>query len=139
MSGAAEHDDRIEMRAENIRAGRELGPVFYSVRGKQVAKFAATLKTSNPLFQASSPEGRLAPPTMRLLDYALLIANHFKGGSGGVHAKHWAELHEPMRVGQAVKTSGRITSTWRTRGKVYFELGYESPDAESEQHPVPHA
>ncbi len=66
---------------------------------------------------------------MRLQDYALLIATRLKGGKGGVHAKHWCEFHEPMRVGQAVKVEGTITATYRKRGKFYFTLEYESRDA----------
>ena len=46
-----------------------------------------------------------------------------------MHAKHWCEFHEPMRVGQAVKTEGTITSTFRKRGPNLFTLEYESRDA----------
>ena len=74
----------------------------------------------------------IVSPTMRLADYALLIATHLKGGKGGVHAKHWCEFHEPMRVGQSVKVEGKITATYRKRGKFYFTLEYESRDAATE-------
>jgi MaoC dehydratase-like protein len=128
------HDRRIEMSAENLREGMTLGPIGYVVSGEQVSAFARALGSDNPLFTADAPDGaQLAPPTMRLNDYALLIAAHFRGGSGGVHAKHKCELFEPLRVGQAVTVSGRIARTYRKRGKFYFEIEYEARDAASDQ------
>ncbi len=128
------NDDRIPMRAENLRDGMVLGPIYYVVSGDQVSAFARALNSGNPLFKPGAPERtQFAPPTMRLNDYALLIAAHFRGGSGGVHAKHKCELFEPMRVGQTIKTSGRIARTWRKRGKFYFELEYEARDAETDR------
>ncbi len=124
-------DHRILMCAENLREGMALGPIHYVVSREQVSAFAAALKSG--LFTGAASGGQLAPPTMRLNDYALLIAAHFRGGSGGVHAKHKCELFEPMRVGQAIKASGRIARTYRKRGKFYFELEYEARDAESDR------
>jgi hypothetical protein len=133
--GSREHtdshaDDRVAMRAENLHQGMRLGPVFYVVGAEQVADFAAALRTENPRYRGADA---LAPPTMRLLDYALLISKHFRGGKGGVHAKHRCELIEPMRVGQAVRVDGVVTSVERRRGKFYFTLEYETRDAESGQ------
>lgn len=127
-------ESRLLMSAENLHEGMRLGPVLYVVSAEQVDAFDQALRNENPLFRADSPVGaQLAPPTMRLQDYALLIALHFRGGSGGVHAKHHAEFHEPMRVGQAVKTTGTITRTCRLRGKFYFDLDYETRDAVTDQ------
>lgn len=123
-------DERAEMRAENLRQGMRLGPVFYVVGAEQVADFAAAMRTDNPLYRGA---GALAPPTMRLQDYALLISKHFRGGKGGVHAKHRCELIEPMRVGQAVRVDGVVTAAERRRGKFYFTLEYETRDAASNQ------
>ncbi|MFI5351975.1 MAG: MaoC family dehydratase N-terminal domain-containing protein [Candidatus Binatales bacterium] len=125
-------DHRILMCAENLHEGMALGPIHYVVSGEQVNAFAAALKSGNPMFTDAASGGQLAPPTMRLNDYALLIAEHFRGGSGGVHAKHKCELFEPMRVGQAIKATGRITRTYHKRGKFYFELEYEARDAVSD-------
>jgi len=124
--GEAQKDNRIEMRAENLHQGMRLGPVFYVVGAEQVGAFAEALRSSNPLYRG---ESAIAPPTMRLLDYALLIAHHFKGGKGGVHARHRCEFFEPMRAGQAVRIEGTVTSTERKRGKFYFTLEYETRDA----------
>ena len=127
-------DTRLLMCPGNVREGMALGPIHYVVSAAQVDAFRAALSCDNPLFQPDSPAGaQLAPPTMRLNDYALLIAKHFKGGSGGVHARHRLELHEPMRVGQAVRATGRISRAYRKRGKFYFELEYEARDAGTEQ------
>ncbi len=126
----SEEDNRIEMRAEALHKGMRLGPVFYVVEPDQIKAFAAALRTSNPLYEGAAA---LAPPTMRLLDYALLIAHHFKGGKGGVHAKHRCELFEPIRAGQAVRVDGTIVSTERRRGKFYFTLEYETRDATDER------
>jgi hypothetical protein len=131
---ASINDYRLLMRPENLREGMILGPIHYVISADQVNAFARALRTDNPLFAADSPSGvQLAPPTMRLSDYALLIAAHFRGGSGGVHAKHRCELFEPLRVGQAVKAIGRIGRTYRKRGKFYFELDYEARDAETDR------
>jgi len=119
------------MCAENLREGMALGPIHYVVSAEQVDGFAQALKSNNPLFSSGAAGGQIAPPTMRLNDYALLIAAHFRGGSGGVHAKHRCDLFEPLRVGQAVKATGRIARTYRKRGKFYFELEYEARDAQS--------
>jgi hypothetical protein len=121
-----EKDERIEMRAENVHVGMRLGPVFYVVESKQIDAFAAALHTSNPLYQGDSA---LAPPTMRLLDYERLIAHHFKGGKGGVHARHRCEFIEPLRAGQAVRVDGVFTAAEYKRGKFYFTLEYETHDA----------
>ena len=126
-------EERLLMCPENLREGMRLGPVFYIVQPEQIEKFAAATGSSNPLFKMNSSGTQIAPPTMRLQDYALLIASQFYGGSGGVHAKHWSEFHAPMRANQAVKTEGRITRIWTKRGKFYFQLEYESRDATSNE------
>jgi N-terminal half of MaoC dehydratase len=123
-------DERAEMRAENLHQGMRLGPIFYIVTAEQVRDFAAALHTENPLYKG---DGAVAPPTMRLLDYALLIARHFRGGKGAVHAKQRCEFFEPMRAGQAVRVDGVVTATERKRGKFYFTLEYETRDAASDQ------
>jgi N-terminal half of MaoC dehydratase len=125
-----DNDDRMEMCPENVHEGMALGPIFYVVSAEQVGAFAHALRSENPIFSPGDA-GQLAPPTMRLNDYALLIAKHFRGGSGGVHARHRLELHEPMRVGQPVKVQGKIARAYRKRGKFYFELEYEASDASS--------
>jgi len=125
-TSTSEKDDRLEMSAANLRQGMRLGPVFYVVASEQIGAFAAALRTNNPLYAGDGP---FAPPTMRLLDYALLITKHFKGGKGGVHAKHRCELIEPILAGQAVRVEGVVTSTEQKRGKFYFTLEYETRDA----------
>jgi hypothetical protein len=125
-------DQRLLMCPENLHEGMQLGPIFYHVKPEQIEAFSAATAESNRLFVKSS-NGRIAPPTLRLQDYALLIAAHFRGGSGGVHAKHWSEFHAPMRANQTVKTQGRITKIARKRGKFYFELEYESRDAATDE------
>jgi hypothetical protein len=120
-------DNRIPMKAENLHEGLRLGPLFYVVSAQQIKKFRTALKDSDaPAFDDAT-----MPPTMRLNDYALLIATRFKGGKGGVHAKHWCEFHEPLRAGQAIRVEGTIKATFRKRGKFYFILEYEQRDAES--------
>ncbi|MGA7873829.1 MAG: MaoC family dehydratase N-terminal domain-containing protein [Candidatus Binatus sp.] len=123
-------DTRLVMSPENLHEGMRLGPIYCVVTPEQARAFSDAVKATNPDFipDAQNPEA-LVSPTMRLQDYALLIAGHLKGGKGGVHAKHWCEFHEPMRVGQAIKTEGKITATYRKRGKFYFTLEYESRDA----------
>jgi MaoC dehydratase-like protein len=126
-------DQRLLMCPDNLHEGMQLGPVFYIVTPEQIESFAGATASSNPMFARDSSDGQIAPPTMRLQDYALLIAAHFRGGSGGVHAKHRSEFYSPMRAGQAVRTDGRITKAWHKRGKFYFELEYESRDAVTEE------
>jgi len=126
-----EREHRLLMCPKNVHAGMKLGPIFYVVKPEQIEAFARGTSSSNPLFAESAEQ--IAPPTMRLQDYALLIAAHFYGGSGGVHAKHWSEFHAPMRAHQTVKTEGRITMVERRRGKFYFELEYESRDAATDE------
>jgi acyl dehydratase len=127
-------EKRLLMCPENVREGMQLGPIFYVVKAEQIEAFARGTASVNPLFARTSPVGeQIAPPTMRLQDYALLIAMHFHGGSGGVHAKHWTEFHAPMRANQTVRTEGRITKVEHKRGKFYFELEYESRDATSDE------
>ena len=129
-----DQDKRLLICPENLHEGMKLGPVFYVVNPEQIEAFARATASSNPRFTKNSPaEDQIAPPTMRLQDYALLIAAHFYGGSGGVHAKHWTEFHAPMRVNQSVKTEGRITKVERKRGKFYFELEYEARDATTDE------
>lgn len=128
------NDERMLMCPENLRAGMKLGPVWYIVMPEQIEAFARATGASSPLYTRDSPAGaQIAPLTMRLQDYALLIAKHFRGGSGGVHARHRSEFFAPMRAEQAVRTEGQITSAWHKRGKFYFELEYESRDAVSEE------
>jgi len=127
-------EKRLLMCPENVRQGMRLGPVFYFVAPEQIEAFARGTASANPVFTKDSHVGdQIAPPTMRLQDYALLIAAHFYGGSGGVHAKHWSEFHAPMRANQTVKTEGYITKVELKRGKFYFELEYESRDAATDE------
>jgi hypothetical protein len=133
-------DERLLMCPENLHEGMTLGPIFYIVMPEQIDAFARATGSDNPLYTRASPAcGQIAPPTMRLQDYALLIAAHFRGGSGGVHAKHRSEFHAPMRAEQAVRTEGFIKQTWRKHGRFYFELEYESRDAVTEELLVRHA
>ncbi len=127
-------DERMLMCPENLREGMKLGPIWYIVMPEQIEAFARATGASNPSYTPNSPAGaQIAPLTMRLQDYALLIAKHFRGGSGGVHARHRSEFFAPMRAEQAVRTEGQITKIWHKRGKFYFELEYESRDAVSEE------
>src|ERR1700722_6496550 len=127
-------DLRLTMCPENLREGMRLGPIHYVVTPERARAFADAVKATSPEFivDESNPEAMVSP-TMRLQDYALLIATRLKGGKGGVHAKHWCEFHEPMRVGQSVKVEGRIAAIYRKRGKFYFTLEYESRDAATDQ------
>lgn len=127
-------DLRLPMCPENLREGMRLGPINYVVTPDRARAFSDAVKAANPDFipTAQNPNA-IVSPTMRLQDYALLIATHLKGGKGGVHAKHWCEFHEPMRVGQTVKVEGTITATYRKRGKFYFTLEYESRDTVTNQ------
>ena len=123
------------MCPENLHEGMRLGPIHYVVTPERARAFSSAVKADESRLhprRAQNPNA-IVSPTMRLQDYALLIATHLKGGKGGVHAKHWCEFHEPMRVGQAVKVEGTITATYRKRGKFYFTLEYESRDAVTDQ------
>jgi hypothetical protein len=126
-------DKRLLMCPENLRDGMRLGPIHYVVTPEQIDAFTHALRTDTPLFSPHPDGVRFAPPTMRLNDYALLIAAHFRGGSGGVHARHRLETFEPTRAGQAIKAIGMISRTYRKRGKFYFELEYEARDAETDR------
>ena len=122
------------MCPENLHEGMRLGPIHYVVMPERARAFADAVKATNPDFIVDESNlNAIVSPTMRLQDYALLIATRLRGGKGGVHAKHWCEFHEPMRVGQAVKTEGTITAAFRQRGKFYFTLEYESRDAATDQ------
>jgi hypothetical protein len=128
---AAEH--RVEISPETVRAGMKLGPIFYTVSAEQISAFAQSLPWKDPKYAASGEEDQIAPPGMRLMDYSLLIAAHFSGGSGGVHAKQRCEFHNPLRAGQTIKTNGHIVRTWNKRGKFYFELEYEARDVATDE------
>src|SRR6202166_1432423 len=127
-------DLRLPMCPENLHEGMRLGPINYVVSPERARAFSDAVKAANPDFipTAQNPNA-IASPTMRLQDYALLIATRLKGGKGGVHAKHWCEFHHPMRVGQAIKTEGVITETYLKRGKFYFTFEYEARDAVSNE------
>ena len=134
FNGTMSEDLRLPMCPENLHEGMRLGPIHYVVTAARARAFSDAVGAANPAFivDERNPDAMLSP-TMRLQDYALLIATHLKGGKGGVHAKHWCEFHEPMRVGQPVKVEGKITATYRKRGKFYFTLEYESRDAATNQ------
>jgi N-terminal half of MaoC dehydratase len=127
-------DNRLPMCPENLHEGMRLGPLHYVITAERARAFSQAVKAANPdVIPTAQNPNAIVSPTMRLPDYALLIATRLKGGKGGVHAKHWCEFHEPMRVGQAVKVEGTITATYRRRGKFYFTLEYESRDAVTDQ------
>ncbi len=118
-SEAKSNDTRLLMCPENLHEGMRLGPIHYVVDAEQARAFANAVGASSREFIPDAKTGEaIASPTMRLQDYALLIATHLKGGKGGVHAKHWCEFHEPMRVGQAVKTEGTITAAFRRQWQI---------------------
>src|SRR6266481_2615781 len=127
-------DLRLTMCPENLHEGMRLGPIHYAVSPERARAFSEAVKATSPEFIVDERNLKaIVSPTMRLQDYALLIATRLKGGKGGVHAKHWCEFHEPMRVGQSVKVEGRISATCRKRDKFYFTLEYESRDAATDQ------
>jgi hypothetical protein len=127
-------DLRLPMCPENLHEGMRLGPIHYVITAEQTRAFADAVKAASPEFiVGEGNRDAIVSPTMRLPDYALLISTKFKGGKGGVHAKHWCEFHEPMRVEQAVAVDGTITATYRKRGKFYFTLEYEARDAGTNQ------
>src|SRR5260370_42341301 len=127
-------DGRLLMCPENLHEGMRLGPIHYIVMPEQARAFANAVGAQSRDFITDAKAGEaIVSPTMRLQDYALLIATRLKGGKGGVHGKHWCEFHEPMRVGQSVKVEGRISATYRKRDKFYFTLEYESRDAATDQ------
>ncbi len=98
--------------------------------------FARGTASINPLFERNILRREASKSRLRRRDsqdYALLIAAHFYGGSGGVHAKHWNEFYAPMRANQSVKTEGRITKVEHKRGKFYFVLEYQSRDAVTDE------
>lgn len=134
FNGTMSEDLRLPMCPENLHEGMCLGPIHYVVTAERARAFSDAVGAANPAFIVDdrNPDAMVSP-TMRLQDYALLIATHLKGGKGGVHAKHWCEFHEPMRVGQSIKVEGKITATYRKRGKFYFTLEYESRDAATNQ------
>ena len=134
FNGTMSEDLRLPMCPENLHEGMRLGPIHYVVKAERARAFSDAVGAANPAFIVDdrNPDA-IVSPTMRLQDYALLIATHLRGGKGGVHAKHWCEFHEPMRVGQSVKVEGKITATYRKRGKFYFTLEYESRDAATNQ------
>jgi N-terminal half of MaoC dehydratase len=134
FNGTMSEDLRLAMCPENLHEGMRLGPIHYVVTAERARAFSDAVGAKNRAFIVDDRNpGAMVSPTMRLQDYALLIATQLKGGKGGVHAKHWCEFHEPMRVGQSVKVEGRITATFRKRGKFYFTLEYESRDAATNQ------
>jgi hypothetical protein len=133
---AEAEDTRLLMCPENLVPGTTLGPIFYIVSAEQISRFRLAMDRKNSVHL--NRQAHLAPPTMRLQDYALLISSVFRGGSGGIHASHKSEFYEPMRVGQAIKTEGRIVRTYTKRGKFFFELEYESKDAETDALMVRH-
>ncbi len=112
------------MCPENLHEGMRLGPIHYVVTPERARAFSDAVKATNPDFipTAQNPDA-IVSPTMRLQDYALLIATHLKGGKGGVHAKHWCEFHEPMRVGQAVKVEGTDHGDLSQARQVLFHAG----------------
>src|SRR5208282_1798324 len=74
-------DTRLPMCAENLHAGMRLGPIHYVVTPEQARAFSQVVGAASPEFtvDARNPDA-IVSPTMRLQDYALLIATHLKGG-----------------------------------------------------------
>ena len=72
-------DSRLPMCPENLHEGMRLGPIHYVVTPERARAFADAVKATNPDFipGADNPAA-VVSPTMRLADYALLIATHLE-------------------------------------------------------------
>ncbi len=106
--------------------GEEITPVEMVITEEMVERQAWANDDYNPWYMKDSPfGGRIAPPTFLSYDTDIMIWNHFVLPEGkGVWAKQEFEFIKPLRVGQKIRITGKVTDKTPKRGRDHISFEF---------------
>jgi len=110
----------------DLDRGDVLGPVEYALSPFVVREYCHAVELHQDFFQGSVDQ--IAPPTMIHLEKLRLYRFACPAGTGPdarVHIEFDATFHEPVRVGERVRVSGRVSDREIKRGREYMVLDIE--------------
>jgi acyl dehydratase len=104
----------------------EITPVQMVITEEMVERQAWANDDYNPWYMKDSPYGgRIAPPTFLSYDTDIMIWNHFVLPEGkGVWAKQEFEFIKPLRVGQKIRITGKVTDKTTKRGRDHISFEF---------------
>jgi acyl dehydratase len=115
----------------DAEVGELIGVIDFVVTRAMVNRTAWAMDDYNPWYMEDSPfGGPIATPTAPLEFDGPMFYDYYKYPTGGsLFAKQEFEFIRPVKVGEPYKLTGRLQSTYRKRGRTYFEMGVSITDS----------
>jgi hypothetical protein len=111
---------------DDIVIGEELGPWLITITQEVVAQYCDDWDDHNPLYLQGTSDGGppVAPPALMagLASFRLLGRKYNSRATVGARTEH--ENLKPIRVGETMRTEGRIVEKYIKRGLEYVIVEY---------------
>jgi hypothetical protein len=110
----------------DLAEGDELGPVEYTMSRFIAREYGHANELHQPCFQGLVDA--IAPPTLVHIDKLRLYKVACPAGAGPsarIHYEFDAEIHEPVRVGTRIRTSGKVVRRYVRKGREYVVTAIE--------------
>jgi acyl dehydratase len=116
-----------ELTFDQVQVGQTLGPVAHEVTRDFVRRFAEATGDRHPEYLTEAP---VAHPLLATLFSTRLMGRvGIDRPSGGIHAAQAYAFLAPLRAGQTVTTTGRVTAKFIRRDRKYVEFEALTVDA----------
>lgn len=111
--------------------GHEITPVDMVIDEDMVERHAFANDDYNPWYMKDSPfGGRVSPPTFLSYDTDIMIWNHFILPEGkGIWAKQEFDFVKPLKVGEKIRITGKITDKVHKRGRDHITFEFLVSDS----------
>lgn len=114
------------MPFDQILVGEELGPWTIEITPEVVHQYCEDWDDPNPMYLQGTPDGGgpVAPPAFMagLASFRLLGRKYNAQSTVGARSEH--ENLKPIRVGETMRTEGRIVDKYIKRGLEYVIVEY---------------
>ena len=111
---------------DEVVVGEELGPWLIEITEEVVRQYCEDWDDPNPLYLGAGPDGGppITPPAFMagLASFRLLGRKYNSEATVGAQSEH--ENLKPIRVGEVMRTEGRIVEKYIKRGLEYVIVDY---------------
>ena len=111
---------------DQVVVGEELGPWLIEITEEVVRQYCEDWDDPNPLYLGAGPDGGppITPPAFMagLASFRLLGRRYNSEATVGAQSEH--ENLKPIRVGEVMRTEGRIVEKYIKRGLEYVIVDY---------------
>lgn len=111
---------------DQVVVGEELGPWLIEITEEVVRQYCEDWDDPNPLYLRAGPDGGppITPPAFMagLASFRLLGRKYNSEATVGAQSEH--ENLKPIRVGEVMRTEGRIVEKYIKRGLEYVIVDY---------------